>query len=146
MRPIWAVGVSVAAVAAFWWLRWVVDGWDVMLLIVGVQQLAQLVPVVMALCLLGRERLGRWTSVCFVVQAGLLALESLVMTANVPDGANPEWPPVVVLLGLRSVSSQTVGGLALVSVAAFALWLLLIPVTGVCAWWFERKPVGAGAR
>jgi hypothetical protein len=74
MRPIWAVVISVAAVVGWWKLQAFANGIGLFYFAITGLALFVLVPVVMALCLLRRERLGRWTSVCFGAQCVLLWL------------------------------------------------------------------------
>ena len=137
MRPIWAVVVTAAAVAVWWWLRTLAGGWVTFLFVYSGLALVLLAPVVMALFLVRRRRVGRRTSVAFGAQAGVLVLAGLLT----PDSAdNGPMVPLAVLLGHQQVSDASSGVLTIVGLALAVVWLLLIPIIGVLAWGVESKP------
>lgn len=136
MRPIWAVVVTAAAVAVWWWLRSLAGGWAMFGFVYSGLALVLLVPVVMALVLLRRRRLGPRTSVAFGVQAGVLVLASLVT----PDIADTEpMAPVAVLLGHQYISADHTDVLAPIGITLAVVWVLLIPVIGALAWGVESR-------
>jgi hypothetical protein len=130
MRPIWAVSMTVAALVAFVWLRRLTGGWLLLTLLVDGLAFALFAPVVMALFLVRRRRLGRGTSVAFTMQAVLLVLCGLVMPEFGPG-------PVVTPLGpVREADAQSLEGLGYLLALG---WLLLVPVTAWLAWTREGK-------
>jgi hypothetical protein len=137
MRPWLVLLITVAAVGAWWELRNLAGGWGAFAFVYSGAALILLTPVVLALMLLGRRWLGRWTSTWFVVQAVALALIGLLA----PDqGDMDPTAPVAVLLGSESITSGQAGMLGFVSAGLILLWLLLIPVTALYAWKIEREP------
>jgi hypothetical protein len=136
MRPIWAVVMTVAAVAGWWWLRGLTGGWADLVFVLSGLALVLLAPVVMALCLLRRRWLGLRTSVAFGAQAAVLVLASLVT----PDSAdNGPMAPVAVLLGHASISDDQSALLTSIGIALAVVWLVMIPLIALLAWSIEGQ-------
>ncbi|MFC0438343.1 hypothetical protein [Kutzneria buriramensis] len=137
MRPWLILLITVAAVGAWWELRSIAGGWATFAFVYSGAALILLAPVVVALMLLHRRWLGRWTSTWFIVQAVALVLVGLLF----PDAGDTDpTAPVAVLSGSQSITPGLYGMLAFVSAGLGLLWLLLIPVTALCAWKIERAP------
>ncbi|MFC0543160.1 hypothetical protein [Kutzneria chonburiensis] len=139
IRPFWAVLAAVVSAVGWWESQQLINGGAMEIYVYGGLVLILLLPTAMALCLVRRRRLGRWTSVCFLAQALALVLWGLLMPATIEDR---RLAPVAWLLGQSNLTDGAASALLVAAELMFVLWVLLIPVTALFAWQLEPATPG----
>ncbi|MFI9379773.1 hypothetical protein [Kutzneria sp. NPDC052558] len=135
MRPIWAVVMTVAAAVAGWELRTLAPGWAALIYLYAI------VPLLLALSLLLRPRLGRWTSILFVAQAAAMVLFGLLMPE---ESYGAVRAPIAALLGQSEVSPGMADVVRPIGFVCGVAWLPLVVLAGLVAFTVERTlgPLG----